>query len=90
MWMKAQSELTGDRKRRAEMTRPRFGGATAWINGIDRTLSLHSSFAKPEILEAMTRFDTVLSCASAVPTLDMSDPEVNHCPAGQQRPVCTP
>lgn len=35
---KAQSELVGDRKRRAEMARPRFGGVTNWITGISSAI----------------------------------------------------
>lgn len=33
--MKAQSDLAGDRKRRAEMTRPRVSGVTKRIDGIE-------------------------------------------------------
>ena len=94
--MKAQSELTGDRKRRAEMTRPRSGGVTNWISEI-------VAMSKPNIdksaRELIREYESAVSDVttpltelfSAIETPDYYiDKEVNHRPAGQRWPVCTP
>ena len=90
--MKAQSELTGDRKRRAEMTRPRFGGVTKWMSEFDNmnireTLAEHTAFKK--------HFDfglpAVIDRWSIAPEVTQDEmKEVNHRPAAQQWTVCTP
>ena len=91
--MKAQSELAGDRKRRAEMTRPHSRGVTIWMTGVSEKMSvlgkaLASAYTPvvdlPKI-ELAPAFTEALSRISAI-----SDNEVNHRPAGQQCPVCTP
>lgn len=94
--MKAQSELAGDRKRRAEMTRPRFVGVTIWIariNGMNSALrkvnSMQSSLA--ESMNAMKEaavgasFTARISESINVPALPkpIVDSEVNHRPAGR-------
>ncbi len=92
--MKAQSDLAGNRKRRAEMTRPHSRGVTNWMTGVSDKMSALSKsiasacassldFPKVEISPAFTE---ALSSISKT----KFDTEVNHRPAGQQWPVCTP
>ncbi len=91
--MKAQSELAGDRKRRAEMTRPRSRGATTWMTGVSEKMSdLSKSLAATCIstldfpkVELAPGFTEALSRIS-----DSMNNEVNHRPAEQQCSVCTP
>ena len=58
--MKAQSELAGDRKRRAETARPRNRGATIWMSKISDNMTLDS---------------VTNACASAISALDFSGTE---------------
>ncbi len=81
--MKAQSELAGDRKRQAEMARPRSRGATNWITGVSEKMSdICKTFAAsipafdlPKV-EFSPEFKEALSCISK-----SYDTEVNHRPA---------
>ena len=94
--MKAQSELAGDRKRRAEMTRPRFVGVTNWIDRInDMNHALIGANAMQEAVSCMAGVRDLVAGASftariadsiKIPTLPkpIMDSEVNHRPAGQQ------
>lgn len=92
--MNAQSELAGDRKRRAEMTRPHSRGVTNWITGVSEKMS---TLCKPISASAISALD--------LPKIELSpaftealdrisktkyDTEVNHRPAWQQCPACTP
>ena len=79
--MKAQSELAGDRKRRAEMTRPRFGGVTVrMISGMDPEAMNHG-FAS-DIEDYIVRASALQMLKEELQTT--SDvPGVNHRPAGR-------
>jgi len=92
--MKAQSELAGDRKRQAEMTCPRSRGVTTWITGVSENMSsigksiataYTSSFDLPKVEFAPAFTEALASLCK--PKINS---EVNHRPAGQQCPVCTP
>ena len=89
--MKAQSGLAGDRKRRAEMTRPRFGGATNWMNGIDMmkksvgyVSAIRNQIAGASALAQCAGVDAAIRNASH-PQIRISNTysEVNHRPAGR-------
>ena len=93
MRMKAQSELVGDHKSRAEMTRPRSHGATNWINGVSDMMSkiqfnasdFISHLNMPEV-EFLPAFKETLSTISDIKL----ENEVSYRPADQQCSVCTP
>ena len=77
--MKAQSELTGDRKRRAETTRPRRKAEQQiWmpIEGTVSSLTLDTSMKK--------MYGHSLCGTYAADLLGTIKSEVNHCPAAQQ------
>ena len=76
MRLKAQSELAGDRKRRAEMTRPRHnGGVTNWMfdNKMRATIDSHVSTPTANPLAKLAKPDTLT-------TADTYDNEVNQSP----------
>lgn len=87
--MKAQSELAGDRERRAETTRPHLEmEQQIWMSSIKSTYNTISA------MEA--RFKNDLACVDAMiastshDLTDSDNSEVNHRPASQQWLVCTP
>ena len=75
------------------MTRPRFSGVTNRITGITEsmdkafetiratTIDLPKITVSPVLTEVLGRLSD---------TSELYDTEVNHRPAGQQCPVCTP
>ena len=88
--MKAQSDLTGDRERAAEMTVPRASGATMWIDRIATASKSITGFAT----EGKSLIDSFkpqieFSALNELPKITLDD-EVNHCPADQQWSVSTP
>lgn len=86
--MKAQSDLTGDRERRAEMTRPRKRGATNWMSGID---AMNNSADR--IFDSSSLSYGLSGALADFPSIGKSyiiDTEVKHRPAAQQWVVCTP
>lgn len=86
--MKAQSELAGDRKKRAEMSRSRFRGVTGWITGITETThKLMGTFENVEIpkIEISPKLREVIRSLN-----ESYNNEVIYRPAGQQWPVRTP
>lgn len=91
--MKAQSELMGDHERAAEMTVPRFGGATKWsvrINTMDSANALYDTINAVGTI-GLNGLSKTLGCAKPfMAELDSDENEVNYRPAGQQWPVCTP
>lgn len=101
--MKAQSDLTGDRERLAEMTRPRNSGVTKWNSLIymasktDDKMMLQciDCDKKPAPSNttdsSATTYEPIYRKANDVhDTIDTLHDEVNHRPAAQQWAVCTP
>ena len=102
--MKAQSDLTGNRERRAEMTRPRFCGVTMWMSAIDTMTNTPatalSDFGLIADESKLARLQSEFATArDLIGTIDMrpniftdlnTNNEVNYCPAAQQWTVCTP
>lgn len=78
--MNAQSDLAGDRKRRAEMTRPRFGGATNWMSTVQNVFDMETKFAEAIPTIPGIKLDSTLT--SAIEKLTVPN-EVSHCPACQ-------
>ncbi len=92
MRMKAQSGLAGDRKKQAEMTCSRVSGVTTRITGISETMSeavkaLHVPALDLPKIEFAPEF---VSALEGLSVKKLCDAEVNHRPAGQRCPVCTP
>lgn len=92
--MKAQSGLTGDRKKRAEMTRSRICGVTNRMTGITESMAKATETIRATTLACAPKI-TVSPVLTEVlgrlsETSKLYDTEVNHRPAGQQCPVCTP
>ena len=75
--MKAQSELAGDRERRAEMTRPRFGGVTNWMDSINE---MNKAFDFSGITAGIAAFaDTIGTIpAIATPASDIMDDTIDN------------
>lgn len=95
--MKAQSELVGNRERRAETARPRFGGATTGMDdGNDEDseeVNCDMELLNQLVLAAKTRDWSGSTTSRETPTgiiIETTYPEVSNRPAGQQWPVCTP
>ncbi len=94
--MKAQSELTGDRKRRVETARPRHTAEQQiWMpidddmNGLLREANELNQAYLSEIAELGALAPEIGSAAFTSPALIFNH-EVNHRPAAQQWAVCTP
>ena len=91
--MKAQSGLAGDRKRRAEMARPRISGVTNRITGITESMDKAFETIRATELSCVPKITVAPALTQALESLSekkLYDTEVNNCPAGQQCPVCTP
>ena len=85
--MKAQSDLTGDRERAAEMTAPCASRVTAWMDRIKTACKGINSFAT----EGKTLIDSIAPKFEIPDIGEISyNTEVNYCPARQQCLVCTP
>lgn len=84
MRMKAQSELAGDRKRRAEMARPAAMRVTLWMTGVSEMISNASkaiAISAPEIdLPKVTFAPALTETLSRISKT--TNNEVNHRPAG--------
>ncbi len=78
--MKAQSDLAGDRKRRAEMTRPRVSGVTKRIDDtvgkLDAYVDTCTNIFKPYL-------DTTGKLTGYLTTLDYDYKKVIYRPAGR-------
>lgn len=93
--MKAQSELMGDHERTAEMTVPRFDGATNWIDGITDLTGAPASgsyvASLKERMESTMRITPNAGTYAAIfSSINKQENGVRNCPAGQKWPVCTP
>ena len=90
--MKAQSELAGDRKRRAETARPRLDGVTSWIPGaVDMSKSREVRASTMLAAgDAITISPAITSAIDRICATKLKRTEVSNRPAGQQCPVCTP
>lgn len=91
--MKAQSELAGDRKRRAEMTRPRSRGVTTWMTGVSEKMSVLSKTIATAYTPStdLPKVELAPAFTEALSRISKSfNTEVNHRPAWQQCLVCTP
>lgn len=96
--MKAQSELTGDRERRAEMTRPRCGGVTNWITGINNAMSVTAMEEMEQVMrevnhvaDEMTSVNRMAQQMAGASVISCTlNPEVKNCPPIRQRVGCTP
>lgn len=94
--MKAQSELTGDCKRRVETARPRRKAEQQiWMpidddmNNLLRETNELTQAYRSEIAD-LGLLGSEIGIATAVPPAVIFNPEVNHRPAAQQWAVCTP
>ena len=89
--MKAQSDLAGDRKRRAEMTRPRVSGATKRIEGIGDNLgTLVGTYLNTDYSYDADTYGKLTQLSGTLSALNHNSRKVIYRPAGRQRPVCTP
>lgn len=81
--MKAQSELAGDRERRAETTRPRFSGVTKWTDSLEEMNRALDHF--DGIPKLSTLAETVSGIATiATPAIGILDNErVTYRPASR-------
>ncbi len=86
--MKAQSELAGDSKRPAEMAGPRFDGVTRRMASMAKLAEMEGCVAS--VFESIPDISIAQELAEATQNAVSMNPTVNHRPAGQQWPVCTP
>ena len=86
--MKAQSDLTGDRERAAEMIAPCASRATMWI---DRITAANKSLCDIDEKSMINSFKSAIEFPTLTKLPEITiDEEVNHCPADQQWSVSTP
>ena len=71
------------------MAGPRFDGVTAWITAYNNMLDTEGGIAST-IAAATQAISMANETMEATKYTTILNPEVNHRPAGQQWPVCTP
>ena len=90
--IKAQSDLAGDGKRRAETSLPRYCGATNWIaKTVDTISEMNKPVCTSKLLSGIENISFAPEVLKAIDRAShIMDSEVKNRPAIQQCVVCTP